>query len=74
MISGDDLTADSLGLTVKVAELVLAPKALGNAVLTETDRRLGCALVDLGAETTTVSVYKNNILPKYQLTAIPLLL
>ncbi|MCR5575199.1 MAG: cell division protein FtsA [Bacteroidaceae bacterium] len=55
---------------VKVAELVLAPKALGNAVLTETDRRLGCALVDLGAETTTVSVYKNNIL-RY-LTVIPL--
>ena len=55
---------------VKVADLQLAPKALGNAVLTETDRRLGCALVDLGAETTTVSVYKNNIL-RY-LTVIPL--
>ena len=35
-----------------------------------TDRRLGCALVDIGAETTTVSVYKNNIL-RY-LTVIPL--
>ena len=55
---------------VKVADIVLAPKALANAVLTETDRRLGCALVDLGAETTTVSVYKNNIL-RY-LTVIPL--
>ena len=55
---------------VKVADLLLAPKALGEAVLTETDRRLGCALVDLGAETTTVSVYKNNIL-RY-LTVIPL--
>ena len=55
---------------VKVAELILAPKALANAVLTESDRRLGCALVDIGAETTTVSIYKNNIL-RY-LTVIPL--
>ena len=55
---------------VTVAEILLAPKALANAVLTESDRRLGCALVDIGAETTTVSVYKNNIL-RY-LTVIPL--
>ena len=55
---------------VKVAEMLLAPKALANAVLTESDRRLGCALVDLGAETTTVSIYKNNIL-RY-LSVIPL--
>jgi len=55
---------------VKVAELLLAPKALANALLTESDRRLGCALVDIGAETTTVSIYKNNIL-RY-LTVIPL--
>ena len=53
-----------------VAEMLLAPKALANAVLTESDRRLGCALVDIGADTTTVSVYKNNIL-RY-LTVIPL--
>lgn len=55
---------------VKVAELLLAPKALANALLTESDRRLGCTLVDIGAETTTVSIYKNNIL-RY-LTVIPL--
>ncbi len=55
---------------VKVAEMLLAPKVLANAILTEADRRLGCALVDLGAETTTVCIYKNNIL-RY-LTVIPL--
>ncbi|MCR4765162.1 MAG: cell division protein FtsA [Bacteroidaceae bacterium] len=55
---------------VKVAEILVAPKALANAIVSESDRRLGCALVDLGAETTTVSIYKNNIL-RY-LTVIPL--
>ena len=40
----------------------LAPKALADNVLTETERRTGCVLVDLGAGTTTVSVYYKNIL------------
>ncbi|MBR1541606.1 MAG: cell division protein FtsA [Bacteroidaceae bacterium] len=55
---------------VEVAEMLLAPKVLANAVLTDTDRRLGCALVDFGADTTTVAIYKNNIM-RY-LTVIPL--
>lgn len=40
----------------------LAPKALADNVLTDTERRTGCVLVDLGAGTTTVSVYYKNIL------------
>lgn len=36
--------------------------ALADAVLTDDDRQLGCALVDFGAETVTVSVYKNGSL------------
>ena len=55
---------------VEVADTLLAPKALANAILTETDKRLGCALVDIGADTTTVMVYKNNIMRF--LTVIPL--
>ena len=55
---------------VEVAEMLLAPKVLANSVLTDTDRRLGCALVDFGAATTTVAIYKNNIM-RY-LTVIPL--
>ena len=47
---------------VEVADMLLGPKVLANALLTETDKRLGCALVDLGADTTTVIIYKNNIL------------
>lgn len=47
---------------VNVAEMYLAPLALADSVLTESERRSGCALVDLGADTTTVSVYSKNIL------------
>ncbi|WP_291530084.1 cell division protein FtsA [Bacteroides sp. UBA939] len=47
---------------VETADLLIAPVALANAVLTEGEMRSGCALVDFGADTTTVSVYKNNIL------------
>ena len=42
---------------VKIAELVLAPTAMADAVLTDTEKRSGCILVDLGAETTTIMVY-----------------
>lgn len=42
---------------IKVAEMYLAPLAMADSVLTEAEKRAGCVLVDLGAETTTVSVY-----------------
>jgi len=48
----------------------LAPLALADSVLTEAEKRSGCALVDLGADTTTVSVYSKNILR--HLAVIPL--
>ncbi len=47
---------------INVAEMYLAPLALADSVLTEAERRSGCALVDMGADTTTVSVYYRNIL------------
>ena len=47
---------------IAIAEMYLAPLALADSVLTETERRAGCVLVDLGADTTTVSVYYKNIL------------
>ena len=55
---------------INVAEMYLAPLALADSVLTETERRSGCTLVDLGADTTTVSVYSKNILR--HLAVIPL--
>lgn len=55
---------------VEIADLLIAPVILAHAVLTENEMRSGCALVDLGADTTTVAVYKNNIL-RY-LSVLPL--
>lgn len=55
---------------IPVAEMYLAPLALADSVLTELERRSGCALVDIGADTTTVSVYSKNILR--HLAVIPL--
>lgn len=55
---------------INIAELYLAPLALADSVLTETEKRSGCALVDMGADTTTVSVYYKNILR--HLAVIPL--
>ena len=55
---------------IKVAEMYLAPLALANAVLTEAEKRSGCALVDIGADTTTVSVFWKNVLR--HLAVIPL--
>ena len=47
---------------IAIAELYLAPLACADAILTEAEKRSGCVLVDLGADTTTVSVFSKNIL------------
>jgi len=59
---------DSAG--VAIAEMYLAPLALADSVLADSEKRSGCVLVDLGADTTTVSVYYKNILR--HLAVIPL--
>ena len=53
-----------------IAECVLAPDALAQVVLTPSEKRSGCVLVDMGADTTTVLIYRNNILR--HLAVIPL--
>ena len=55
---------------IAIAEMYLAPLALADNVLTEAEKRSGCALIDFGAETTTISVYSKNILR--HLAVIPL--
>lgn len=55
---------------IQIAEMYLAPLALADSVLTDNEKRSGCILVDLGADTTTVSVYFKNILR--HLSVIPL--
>lgn len=57
-------------INVNVAEMYIAPIALADSILTEAEKRSGCALVDMGANTTTVSVYSKNILR--HLAVIPL--
>ena len=55
---------------VDIADYVTAPIAVADSVLTNAEKRSGCMLVDFGADTTTVSIYKNNILR--HLAVIPL--
>lgn len=45
-----------------VVELLITPIELAKALLPDTEKRSGCALVDIGAETTTVSIFTKNIL------------
>ncbi len=47
---------------IHIAEMLIAPQTLAESVLAEAERRAGCLLVDLGADTTTVSVYHRNLL------------
>ncbi|MBQ6751755.1 MAG: cell division protein FtsA [Bacteroidaceae bacterium] len=55
---------------VDIVEELISPLQLANNVLTDAEKRSGCVLVDLGADTTTLVVYKNNIV-RYLVT-IPL--
>lgn len=66
----DDLNTCFVKAGIAIAEFDLAPIALADSVLTDAEKRGGCVLVDLGADTTTVSVYYKNILR--HLAVIPL--
>lgn len=47
---------------VEIAELMVSPIVNARVTLSDTEMRTGCALVDLGADTTTISVYKGSVL------------
>ena len=49
------------GRTINL-HFVVRPTALADLVLTASERQLGCALVDFGAETTTITIYKSDVL------------
>lgn len=55
---------------IEIIDLIISPMALADNILTDNEKRTGCALVDCGAETTTVSIFKGNIL-RY-MSVIPL--
>ncbi len=47
---------------IEIAGFIVGPVAAGALVLDEHDRQAGCALVDFGAGTTTLSIYKGGLL------------
>ena len=47
---------------LRVKKFLVTSLAMGEAILTEEERTLGCMLVDMGAETTTVTIFKNGTL------------
>lgn len=55
---------------VGIADMPITVLSLADAMLTENEKRSGCVFVDMGAETTSVAVYKNNLLR--HLAVIPL--
>lgn len=55
---------------LKVAGFFVSPLAVASCVLTDAERRMGCTLIDFGYGTTTVIVFKNNLLRR--LAVIPL--
>lgn len=55
---------------LEVAEMPIAVLALVDVMTQENERRSGCVFVDMGAQTTSVAVFKNNLLR--HLAVIPL--
>jgi cell division protein FtsA len=51
-------TVKAAGLKNGLAGIIVTPLALSDAVLSENDKELGCALIDFGSGVTSVSVYK----------------
>lgn len=47
---------------IPVKDYIVTPLAVAEQILSESDRELGCMLVDMGAETTTVAIYRNKAL------------
>ena len=65
------LLEESLKLAkIEIADSFTAATICANTILNEDEKRDGCALVDIGAETTTITIYSNNLLRK--LCVLPL--
>lgn len=55
---------------IEIADMFIAPMTLADVLLSDSEKRSGCAMVDFGAGTTTVAVYNGNLLR--HLVVIPL--
>lgn len=57
-------------LNIGINEFIVTPLAISDLVLKEEEKRLGCMLVDFGAETTTVCIFRKGAL--HYFNTIPL--
>lgn len=58
----DDLLGAMADANIKVLGFTATPLAAQSLLLTDLQRNFGCALIDIGAETVSVSVFENNTL------------
>lgn len=58
----DDLLAVAHDAGVKITSFTATPIAAEQLLLSDLQRNFGCALIDIGAETVSVSVFENNTL------------
>lgn len=58
----DDLLAVAQEAGVRITGFTAIPIAAQKLLLTDLQRNFGCTLIDIGAETVSVSVFENNIL------------
>jgi len=56
----DDVISVVNDVGIKVTSFTAAPIAAERLLLTDLQRNFGCALIDIGAETVSVSVFENN--------------
>ena len=66
----EDIVRCLKGAKIEPIDFFISPLILSSYLLSDTEKRSGCALVDFGAETTTVAIYEKNILR--HLVVIPL--
>lgn len=66
----EGITRCLTGAKLENAGFFISPLLLSSYLLTDPEKRSGCALVDFGAETTTVAIYEKNTLR--HLVVIPL--
>lgn len=57
----DDITKTIEELGVEVDDVVPSPIAAGQVALSKKQRSVGCALVNIGAETVSISVFENDV-------------
>ncbi|KAA6344864.1 Cell division protein FtsA [termite gut metagenome] len=55
---------------IDMADMFVTPLVTASVTLSESEKRSGCVFIDFGSDTTTISIYKNNLLRF--LTLLPL--